>query len=391
MTNARELTNDLAELLRKERGFMTDFILALADFDRQKLWRELGHTSLFTFLHRELKLSKGAAWNRKVAAELVQEYPAVEAAMRSGKLCMSTVTEVARVLTPENWEDVLPRFFGLSRQEAKGVSVSLRPVEVIPLRDVVTAIRPVAPALRPIPTVAALPLAAPAASPAVEVHLGELAASCAAGVAAVVHPDEPAAPCAAPAVARVHPGEPARQVPVEAPVVLPSAPIPEDGVEPLNAELARLHVTVTRRLLGKLEAAKDALGHACPDGTNAEIIERGLDLVLAQHAKRHGLVGKPLKKPRPRRERVPGDKKREIIPAEVKREVWLRAGGRCEFRFESGERCDCTLRLEHDHVPPLALGGKSTVENVRLTCRAHNQLAARRVFGNALMDRYTRV
>jgi hypothetical protein len=162
-------------------------------------------------------------------------------------------------------------------------------------------------------------------------------------------------------------------------------------VEFLDAKLARLHVTVTRRLLDKLEAAKDALGHACPDGTAAEILERGLDLVLAQHAKRQGLVEKPLKQARPRRERVPGEEKRETVPAEVKREVWRRAGGRCEWKFESGERCDCRRRLEYDHVQPVALGGASTIENVRLVCRPHNQLAAREIFGDALMNRYTRV
>jgi hypothetical protein len=379
MTTAREHTNHLAELLRKERGVMTDFILALADFDRKKLWRELGHTSLFYFLHRELKLSKGAAYNRKVAAELVQAFPAVEAALRNGELCMSTVTELARVLTPENWEDLLPRFFGLSHLEAKDVSASLRPARIIPLRDVVTAIRPAPPALelvaaeavrpaspaaRPVQATA-LPLATPAVSPAILVH---------------VH--EPVSRPAAPPPASLPPGAPAEDS---------ACPEPVERVEFLDAKLARLHVTVTRRLLDKLEAAKDALGHACPDGTAAEILERGLDLVLAQHAKRQGLVEKPLKQARPRRERVPGEEKRETVPAEVKREVWRRAGGRCEWKFESGERCDCRRRLEYDHVQPVALGGASTIENVRLVCRPHNQLAAREIFGDALMNRYTRV
>jgi hypothetical protein len=35
--------------------------VALADFDRKRLWLELGHGSLFAFLHVELALSKGAA------------------------------------------------------------------------------------------------------------------------------------------------------------------------------------------------------------------------------------------------------------------------------------------------------------------------------------------
>jgi hypothetical protein len=39
---------------------------------------------------------------------------------------------------------------------------------------------------------------------------------------------------------------------------------------------------------------------------------------------------------------------------------------------------------------PRALGGASTIDNVRLTCRPHNQLAARQVFGDAVMDSYVR-
>jgi hypothetical protein len=136
---------------------------------------------------------------------------------------------------------------------------------------------------------------------------------------------------------------------------------PRDEIEPLDAQLARLHVTVSRRLLEKLDAAKDALAHACPDATAADVFERGLDLVLAQHAKRKGLVEKPRKEPRP--------SSTDAVPAHVKRAVWLRAGGRCEWILPSGERCDCTRKLEYDHILALALGGKSTLENVRLACR----------------------
>jgi hypothetical protein len=121
----------------------------------RKLWRELGYTSPFHCVRSEFKLSAGAAYNRIAAADLILRFPEVEAALRSGQLCLSTVTEVAKVLTPENKDEVLPRFFGLSRREAEQVRASLRPVEVIPVRDVVTAIRPSAPAVR---AVVALPM-----------------------------------------------------------------------------------------------------------------------------------------------------------------------------------------------------------------------------------------
>jgi len=119
---------------------MADFLVALADFDRQRLWVQLGHASVFYYLHRDLKLSKGAAHYRKVAARLIQEFPEVVAPFREGKLCITTVVELARVITPENSADVLPRFFYLSKQEAKAVAVEICPAAVVPRREVVTKV-----------------------------------------------------------------------------------------------------------------------------------------------------------------------------------------------------------------------------------------------------------
>jgi hypothetical protein len=44
----------------------------------------------------------------------------------------------------------------------------------------------------------------------------------------------------------------------------------------------RLSATVPRRVLDKLEAAKDALAHVIPDGNLAGVLEHALDLVLAE-------------------------------------------------------------------------------------------------------------
>jgi hypothetical protein len=101
---------------------------------------QLGHASVFYYLHRDLKLSKGAAHYRKVAAQLIQEFPEVVAPFREGKLCITTVVELARVITPENSADVLPRFFYLSKQEAKAVAVGICPAAVVPKREVVTKV-----------------------------------------------------------------------------------------------------------------------------------------------------------------------------------------------------------------------------------------------------------
>ena len=142
---------------------MADFLLALADFDRRRLWLGLGYTSLFYFLHRELKLSAGAAFHRKSAAELLQRFPEVVEPLRDGRLCLSSVVELSRVITPENVAEVLPRFFHASKQEAKAVAAELAPRELLPQRVVVTAVAQAGAAAShltepgpPVPTAAAL-------------------------------------------------------------------------------------------------------------------------------------------------------------------------------------------------------------------------------------------
>jgi hypothetical protein len=56
----------------------------------------------------------------------------------------------------------------------------------------------------------------------------------------------------------------------------------------------------------------------------------------------------------------------------------------------SWDRIGIVLQVECDHIDPAALGGLATLDNIRATCRGHNLLAARQVFGDAFMDRFMR-
>jgi hypothetical protein len=162
-----------------------------------------------------------------------------------------------------------------------------------------------------------------------------------------------------------------------------SRPPPFDDAIPLTAERSRLHVTVSRRFLAKLEAARDARSHARPDATVEDLLEEALDLLLAREAARR--EGAVTRRPPPARPSSP-----DHVPAAVRREVWARDAGRCQWPLASGGTCGSTRRLELDHVVPLALGGPSTPGNLRVLCQVHNLEAARRALGAAVMDRYTR-
>jgi hypothetical protein len=134
-------------------------------------------------------------------------------------------------------------------------------------------------------------------------------------------------------------------------------------------------------VVAKLEAARDALSHTRSGATTEDLLEAGLDLLLERQAKRNGLVDKPRKSA--------SSSNAVTLTAAVKREVWRRDGGRCQWPVESGGVCGSTRHIQFDHIIPRAAGGLSTVDNVRLLCRMHNDLAARCVFGDAWMNRFT--
>ncbi|HEX9241102.1 MAG TPA: HNH endonuclease, partial [Anaeromyxobacter sp.] len=237
-------------------------------------------------------------------------YPEIVEPLRDGRLCLSSIVEVAKVITPANRAEVLPRFFHLSKRDAKAVSAELLPDDAPPRREVVTS-----------PTRGPAPVTAPR-----------------------VLPEEPHANFSVPDVSS------------------PPRPRPQTlEVEPLDADLRRLHLTVSRRVLDKLEAARAALSHSHPGAGANEVLEAGLDLLLERAAKRRGLVKKPRKSPpAPTASASPnrkGGRRRDHIPAHVKRAVWERDGGKCQWPVLGGGVCGSTHQLELDHIHPQALGG----------------------------------
>ncbi len=338
-----------------------DFLLALADFDRGRGWAALGHPSLWAFLHHDLGLSTGAAFQRKEAVALLRELPAVEAPLRDGRLCLSSVAavaSVAKVLKPERQAEWLPRFFGLSAREARALAAELVPAEVVPARVVVT---PVAPKV----------VVKAAQGPSDGGETGGTFLTC---ETEKTQPGRGATPTSTSTSVEDLPLLSGERVGVRGP------PSQRAEAVPLTAELSRLHLTVLRRFLQKLEALRAARSHASPGASVEALLEEAMDQLLEKEAKRREAVtDRPVAAPRPA---APG-----TVPAQVRREVWARDLGCCRWPLEAGGMCGSTWRLELDHVRPRARGGPSTAANLRLLCRAHNAEAARRAYGAEFMER----
>jgi hypothetical protein len=119
----------------------------------------------------------------------------------------------------------------------------------------------------------------------------------------------------------------------------------------------------TRRLLRE---AQDLLGHALPSGDLAAVFHQALTVLVADLKRRKfGATS------RPRTGRAANADSRTPAAA-VRREVAARDAGRCRFVSRDGHRCGETRLLEFHHVVPYARGGRATVDNIQLRCRAHN-------------------
>ena len=339
--NAHDLAARLASLLRNERHAMADFLVALSEFDDRKAWMKLGHASLFTFLHRDLGLSKGASHFRKVAAELIQRYPEVVEPLRDGRLCITSVVELAKVITPENRAAVLPRFFHASKQEAKAVAAEN------PASRGGTAARGGDDDSCPRRTRDGL------------ARRHDEGAGFGAGCGAAGWRRSSSSRTAAvfPASAASAHERPAAH--------RRGAPAAYDGLEALPGE-------VGGRSRGALALASGRRRRGNPGGGAGPPHRAGREEEGAQHEARRRARGRRPSGPMRNQETssaeaapTPDAPRPRYIPADVRREVWLRDEGRCQFRLESGEICGSTHRLQFDHIHPFALGGESTVSNIR--------------------------
>ncbi len=188
-----------------------------------------------------------------------------------------------------------------------------------------------------------------------------------------------------------------------------AAPVPPSPSHVNSARRGRVSVSatgghevrlsITEAEHEDLRRAQTLLGHAVPSGDLALIYARAMKHYLAFLEKQRfgvkrcavGAAGSATSENVPATsDAAPGSHAPEQvdhvrcgrgIPKALRGLVWERDSGRCAFVSADGHRCDSTQRLELDHVTPLAKGGRSTPENLRVLCRAHNQYEAERVLG----------
>jgi hypothetical protein len=78
-------------------------------------------------------------------------------------------------------------------------------------------------------------------------------------------------------------------------------------------------------------------------------------------------------------------KRSRYIDAGLRRAVFQRATGRCEFTSSDGTRCTAPGLEYHHHQVPFARGGEHSLKNLKLLCAVHHALYGELEFGRAHM------
>ena len=145
-------------------------------------------------------------------------------------------------------------------------------------------------------------------------------------------------------------------------------------VRQVGPERFTIEITIDRQTHDRLRELQDLWRHRIPSGDPAAIVSLAVR-VLLEDVRRKRLA----ETSRPRRVSRPLSISRHI-PAAVRRAVWERDGGRRAYVGKSG-RCTERAFLEVHHVRPFAEGGRTTIDNLELRCRAHNAYESEEHFG----------
>jgi hypothetical protein len=314
--NSKDLLARTLNLVAEERRVIISLIEHLEEIQSRRLHNEMGFSSLWEFCTRYLGLSEGAAQRRISAMRLTRDVPEAKAAIQSGRLSLSNAAKVQTFR---------------QAQRKKGIAGSdphklIKTVENLSQREC-------------------------------EAKLFELS---------------------------------------------PEA-LPRERERIVSASQDReLRLVISAELHEKLERLKGLIAHAKPDASYAELLEYLVDQTLPRVERKKGIVLKnststegesahvspsttktsdqadqnspvtaaaavtkaAMAQALPAGKRVP-------LPAILKRKVFARSGGRCQYVHE-GRRCNSAYQLEIDHIRPLAYGGGHELEQLRVLCKSHN-------------------
>ncbi len=139
-----ELLSNTKELVQNERQLLTKILHHLLEVERRKLYSDLGYPSLFAYAVNELKYSEGQAGRRIQATRLLKELPQIEMKIESGELSLSNIsqaqsffrevknTDSTQKMKAEDKLKVLASLENKSAREGQRVLIQVQPTLALP-------------------------------------------------------------------------------------------------------------------------------------------------------------------------------------------------------------------------------------------------------------------
>jgi hypothetical protein len=275
------LLRELRTLASQDRATTALLVAHIGEVDARRLYAEAGYPSMFAYCVEALGFAEESAYKRIRVARTAREVPAIHGMLADGRLHLSAVVVLASCLTPANAEDLLAAAAHRSRA---GIEQLL--AERFPQPDLPSLILPVSAACPP-----------EQLSPGTVIFSLTEQSTSAPGASAV-----------GPGMLAIDPG------------ASPKAGMRQ--VTPLAPQRFAVQFTMDQEAHDDLLYAQALLGHCVPSGDPAAVFARALKALIAQLEKR-----KFTRTDRPRPCRASGNPRH--VPADVKRAVWERDGGRC--------------------------------------------------------------
>ena len=334
-----EIISRTETLVARERKLTLSVIVHLCEIDRRQLYLKRGYSSLFDNCTAGLGYSTGAAWRRVEAARCIGQFPDIHALLESNAVNLSTLGQVARLLTAENKDALLARIRGKSQREVEAIAAEYEPKRAIP-RDKVRTI------------VVRVP--APSTSAGSNFRNGN-------------KPEASAQPELQPAPHQSHDTAPAE---------------PLAGAALLERR-AVVQFSASETVMRKLDHVRSIASHRLAgNATFEEIMEFLADYFTeredpaARHERREARKHTAKRVEKAAQQRDPRQ-----IPAQVRDRVFVRDKYQCTYVSDAGKRCESRHVLQVDHIRPVARGGASAPDNLRVLCAYHNRLESERLMG----------
>src|SRR5262250_3332765 len=117
----RRLHEQLRGIAKRRAALDAEEIRCLRQAYAMKMWKRLGHATMYEYLERELGYGPQAGVERLRIALALAELPGIETALTEGKLAYSAVRELTRVATADTEQAWLDRARGKNLREIEAL------------------------------------------------------------------------------------------------------------------------------------------------------------------------------------------------------------------------------------------------------------------------------